>query len=130
MTAYNKICELFTSKFLQNFSAPLPINVTIGLKEQSNSRMSITMTDVHATLHEMPNSAAGLDGILAVVDKQMVHILAAPLCHIYHQSLHQGILPNAWKIARVIPLYKGKGSKEEASSCRPISLTMLVCELC
>ena len=71
----------------------------------------------------MPNSAAGPDGVPVVVCKRMAYLPAALLFHIYHQSLHQGILPNAWKIARVILLYKGRGSKEAASSYRPISLT-------
>ena len=67
--ANKKIYELFTTEFLQNVYAPLPINETIGLKEQSNFLMSITMTDVRAALHEMPNSAAGQNGVPAVVYK-------------------------------------------------------------
>ena len=92
VTVNNKICELYAIEFLENFSAPLPINVTVGLTEQSNFQMSITITYVRAALHEMPNSAAGPDGIPAVVYKRMAHLLDAPLFHIYHKSLRQGIL--------------------------------------
>ena len=71
------------------------------------------MTDVRASLHEVPNSAAEPDDVPVDVCKQMMHILFALLFYFYHQSLytkeyylmrerllssipiHQGILLNA-----------------------------------
>ena len=85
--------------------------------------MSININDVRIALRELPNTLAGPDGIPATVYKQMAHILAAPLLHIFQQSLHQGKLPRAWKLARVIPLYEGKSVKEKASTYRQIGLT-------
>ena len=37
-------------------------------------------------------------------------------------SLLSGITPCDWKIARVAPIYKGKGSKSDESNYRPISV--------
>jgi hypothetical protein len=49
-------------------------------------------------------------------------LLAPLLTHIFNLSLALGHLPNDWKIARVTPIYKGKGSKEDINNYRPISV--------
>ena len=42
---------------------------------------------------------------------------------LFTQSLLQGVLSSAWKIATVVAFYKDKGNKITLSSYRPISLT-------
>ena len=49
--------------------------------------------------------------------------MAVPLSIVYQQSLYQGRIPDAWRQAKVIALYKGKGDKMDPSSYQPISLT-------
>ena len=39
-----------------------------------------------------------------------------------NSSLQTGVVPADWKIARVTPVYKGKGSKQDESNYRPISV--------
>ena len=41
---------------------------------------------------------------------------------IFQHSFYDGIFPKIWKHAIVLPLYKGKGSRSEPGSYRPISL--------
>ena len=48
--------------------------------------------------------------------------LATSVTAIMNQSLKIGNLPSDWKLARVTPVYKGKGSKTEKSNFRPISV--------
>ena len=48
--------------------------------------------------------------------------ITASLCYIINLSLQTGVIPCDWKIARVTPIYKGKGSKYEESNYRPISV--------
>ena len=53
--------------------------------------------------------------------------IAAPItsyssCHIFNLSLNNGIVPYDWKLARITPLYKGKGNKNEMCNYRPISV--------
>ena len=43
------------------------------------------------------------------------------LCHIFNKSLTNGIYPETWKRALVIPLYK-KGIKSDINNYRPVSL--------
>lgn len=50
----------------------------------------------------------------------IVHI-ASPLSHIFNLSLHEGVVPNQFKIAKVSPIFKG-GDETQANDYRPISL--------
>ena len=36
------------------------------------------------------------------------------------------MIPNEWRMADVIPIYKGKGNKHDVSNYRPISLTRTI----
>ena len=51
-----------------------------------------------------------------------------PAC-INQQSLHQAGVPDVWKQAKVIAIYKSKDDKNDASSYRPISLTAVACKV-
>ena len=54
--------------------------------------------------------------------------LCVPLCDLFNMSIQQGIVPKAWKIANVIPIFKGKGSALDVKNYRPISLTNVFCK--
>ena len=40
-------------------------------------------------------------------------IIAPLLCYVFNLSLNQGIVPYDWKLEKVTPIYKGKGSHSE-----------------
>ena len=46
----------------------------------------------------------------------------------YRESLDTGILPEDWTSANVVPIYK-KGSKDDPSNYRPVSLTPVPCKV-
>jgi hypothetical protein len=50
------------------------------------------------------------------------HTIAPSLYVLFNKSLNLGHVPRDWKLARVTPLYKGKGSKSELGNYRPISV--------
>ena len=56
-------------------------------------------------------------------------IIAPLLCHVFNLSLNQGIVPSDWKLAKVTPIYKGKGSHSEPGNYRPISVVPTVAKL-
>ena len=72
------------------------------------------------------NKATGPDNIPAWVLKDQANILAAPLTAIFNSSLRQGVIPNEWKMANVIPLPKTKQMISVETDIRPISLTPIV----
>jgi hypothetical protein len=44
------------------------------------------------------------------------------VCHILNLSLKTNRFPTKWKIAKVVPLYKGKGSKLDPKNYRPVAI--------
>ena len=48
-------------------------------------------------------------------------VLFSQLSHIFEKSISTGKFPDKWKIATIVPIFKG-GNKEEVSNYRPVSL--------
>lgn len=64
---------------------------------------------------------AGPDVIPAFFIKKISSFLAEPLTILFNLSLAQGIYPDAWKVSKVIPLFKG-GDRANGENYRPISI--------
>ena len=67
-----------------------------------------------------------------VTPRLLKHICTeiAPILQLFFQAtLHQGKIPQDWKTANVVPIYK-KGDKHKAENYRPVSLTSIVCKMC
>jgi hypothetical protein len=84
---------------------------------------------VNAIKHLRANASPGPDGIHPIVLKAFASAFAVPLTKIYCKSLNSSTLPMDWKIADIIPLYKGKGNSNSRRNYRPISLTSHCCKL-
>lgn len=67
------------------------------------------------------NKSSGPDGINCRLLKENAYLFCEPLCYIYNLSLFSGVVPDRFKIAKVVPIYK-KGATTQASNYRPISL--------
>ena len=57
--------------------------------------------------------------------RETVDIIAPSLRKLFNKSLQHGIIPDEWKVANVVPVYK-KGRKDCVENYRPISLLPLV----
>ena len=55
--------------------------------------------------------------------------LSEPLAAVFNLSVSTGTFPAALKTSRVIPLYKGRGSKNDPGNYRPISLVAFVSKI-
>ncbi len=73
--------------------------------------------------------ASGPDGYTSYFLKKLAWPLSVPLATIFEVSLHTHEVPNDWKLAHVIPIYKGKGPKHDPKNYRPISLTSVLCKV-
>jgi len=93
------------------------------------TRSWITTEKVRRQIRKLkPHSAAGPDGIAPRLLKSCENQLAPVLAMIYRKSLKLGQVPDEWKVANVVPIYK-KGSKADPGNYRPVSLTSVCCKM-
>lgn len=74
------------------------------------------------------SSASGLDEINAKLLKNIGHVASAYFVLIFSQSLSTGIIPDDWKVGKVVPIFKS-GNKNSPLNYQPISLTSIPCKL-
>ena len=61
-------------------------------------------TTLQALRKVKTNEATGPDNVPAWILKNHANILAGPLTAIFNSSLREGIIPDTWKSANIIPL--------------------------
>ncbi|EFO95251.1 hypothetical protein CRE_08695 [Caenorhabditis remanei] len=84
---------------------------------------------VEAVLSKLqPKCNTSPDGIPSIVLKELCTSIALPLSLIFNRSLQAGTLPDIWKTAMVIPVFK-KGARSNPGNYRPISLTCSTCKV-
>ena len=66
-------------------------------------------------------NSSGVDFISSNILKSAINVIAEPLTYLVNSSILEGIFPDTWKTAKVIPIYKGKGSTLDKNMYRPIS---------
>ena len=57
--------------------------------------------------------------------QQVSDLIASPLCAIFNQSIISGVLPDEWKLSKVVPLLK-HGERHDLNTYRPISIVPAV----
>ena len=80
-------------------------------------------TTLQAKRKVKTNKAIGPDNVPAWILKNHANILAGPLTAIFNSSLREGIIPDTWKSANVIPVPKVNPTNTIEKDVRPISLT-------
>ncbi|XP_035688744.1 uncharacterized protein LOC118424306 [Branchiostoma floridae] len=81
--------------------------------------------DVYMKLQKVKTrKAAGPDAIPGKLIKEFAYELSVPLADILNSSLQQGLVPDEWKNATVVPVPKCK--PPSVNELRPISLTSLL----
>ena len=68
-------------------------------------------------------------GVDELSSRLMLHFpdeILAPVCMLFEKSLREGKVPEDWRRANVVPIYKA-GDRGKAKNYRPVSLT---CQLC
>ena len=73
-------------------------------------------------------SAAGPDGIAALVLKKCISALKLPLTILWKESLRNNVIPSQMKMGTITPIYKG-GPRSVPKNYRPVTLTSHVIKL-
>ena len=75
---------------------------------------------VTAVLRNLDNNKVhGPDGVPARLLTETAFQIAPSLCALFNKSLSHGVLPDDWKLANVVPVYK-RGEKSYVENYRPI----------
>jgi hypothetical protein len=91
--------------------------------DQCDKTPIIYPTDVLDSIKSMKNKYSGNTQYPSImVIKSCLSPFSATLCVFFSFFLKYNIIPQCFKAANVIPLYKGKGSRRQAKSYRPIAL--------
>jgi len=80
-------------------------------------------------LHDIKiNKSVGPDMLHPRILHEVRHQLVTPLRLLFKTSYKTGSIPQDWKNAHTVPIYR-KGSKAEVKNYRPVSLTSVVCKV-
>lgn len=74
------------------------------------------------------SNSSGIDKISINMLKSVVNYIVEPLTFLINWSLSEGVFPEEFKIAKIVPLYK-KGQRECIENYRPISLLSCVSKI-
>ena len=82
----------------------------------------ISANSLIQTAHKLkPKLSSGHDDIPTKVLKEIMDIVCSPLSHVINLSFSTGIVPDNFKIAKVVPIYKSSDNMS-LNNYRPISL--------
>ena len=112
----------FASVFTKEDTANIPEPESKVLQSML-STIIVTEQMVRDRLKEQkPGKSAGPDGMHSRVVVETQEQLVGPLTIIFNKSLSEGVVPDSWKEAEVVPIFK-KGKRDDPGNYRPVSLT-------
>ena len=124
-------CDLF-STFFQSVFLPstIPDNFCISDFNQSNKNtpdfilhdITVTRLQERKVLETLDTTkGAGTDNLPGIFFKETASVIDLPLSYLFNKCLSDGIFPEVWKSARIVPVHKD-GSKSDVTNYRPISI--------
>ena len=91
--------------------------------------ITVSTNDVNCLISSLPaDKSSGPDGISVRLLKECADEISASLTALFNMSLSQGKVPQEWKEANVVPVFK-KGDVHDVSNYRSISLLSIVSKL-
>ena len=118
--------NMFNKYFYKQFSEPSHYETNIDFTNDSSFDIDFSADRVKPILDSLDiNKAQGPDCINGSVLKNCSETLSYPLSILFNLVYNTGYIPQEWKVANVVPVYK-KDDKNKVTNYRPISLTSLV----
>ena len=127
--------HIFCHQFAQHSQTPPSVDdssndIPNPLPPDVFTFQSLSVSEVFQALSSLSVRKSTAGKISNRILRQISGALAASLTALYNRTLESQCLPQEWKEATVIPLYKGKGDRADPSNYRPISLLNGVAKVC
>ena len=121
----NQFIEFF-GNIANSLVSDLPpgnISPTSSLTRNHNTffLFPITPQEVIKYINSSKNTKSSINEIPPKLIKAIADEISVPLSNLYNSCIEQGIFPDTFKLARIIPIYKN-GAKDIISNYRPISI--------
>lgn len=118
----------FSSVFTPETNDEIPQTEKINCIDEIFN-IKFTKADILKAINRLkPSHSSGPDGITVNLLQKLSAAIVVPLEIILNLSMEEGTVPQEWKDAYVVPIFK-KGTKANPSNYRPVSLTSIVCKL-
>ena len=134
-TSYYEKAIVLNDYFKSVFAGADNSNTNIRTITRANPRetplneIEITENDILRFIDKMNKfKSPGPDNFVPQVIKEVKHAIVSNLQHIFKLSINNCEIPNDWKQANIVPIYK-KGNKTLPENYRPISLTSIICKI-
>ena len=121
----------FFKEKIEKIEAEIPkldVKASAKLEEKMNGRglefslKTVTFRQVQKAIKSMKNkTSSGIDFVSPRIIKLAMDVITVPLTWVINNSILSGEFPNSWKIAKVIPIFKNKGSRTDKTMYRPVS---------
>ena len=125
-----------TSDYINDFFANVGNNLAKDFvhnwSPDDQPNLETEMSDIHTDFEEVHalskeiniSKSSAIDLLSSKILKDAFLVLTLQLVYLFNLSLSTGMFPSKWKVATVIPLFKG-GVKTDVGNYRPISLLPL-----
>ena len=127
----NVAVELFAKFFHSTFSIDDgKLHTTPFFCFRMNDNIIFDYNTISQLIDKLPNKCSnGPDGISNFLLKKLSNSICIPLAIILQNFFDNKSIPSQWKLADIVLIFKGKGSKYDVNNYRTISLTSTVCKL-
>ena len=125
----NLLNETFSKVFLKNDTHSFTSSLSTNSHIEPQQMNCISKQDILQAIQQMKKSVSQTpDSIPSYYIHKTSSQLLNPLYIIFNLSMTTGKIPELWKKAIVVPIYK-KGKRNLATNYRPISLTSVICRI-
>ncbi|MCP4269715.1 MAG: hypothetical protein GY777_29775 [Candidatus Brocadiaceae bacterium] len=119
--------SVFTEENLENI--PAPEVIYRDSIENALDKVTISKVEIEKEIDRLKSQKApGPDDIYARILKECKKEVSGKLGELFNNSLLTGEVPEAWKLANVVPIFK-KGDRSISANYRPVSFTSTVGKL-
>jgi len=119
---YASLATDLASKIPPSLNIPQKVDINLETPIFRFSDNPITPQEILETFKTLKNKKTpDINGLSSNFISNYSWQLTVPLCHIFNQSIEQGIVPEQLKLAKIIPLFKSKDPLL-TDNYRPISI--------